>query len=69
MEEKEINKIKLMLFEKFNDVISDCVIKSYLLNRSFKKQDVNLLEILRFIANFIPIEDIHTEEARRWSNL
>ncbi|ACI18439.1 hypothetical protein [Dictyoglomus thermophilum] len=62
MDEGEINKIKLMLFEKFNDVISDCIIKSYLLDISFKKQDVNLLEILRFIANFIPIEDIHNED-------
>jgi len=62
VDEGEINKIKLMLFEKFNDVISDCIIKSYLLDISFKKQDVNLLEILRFIANFIPIEDIHNED-------
>ncbi|ACI20153.1 ABC transporter, ATP-binding protein [Dictyoglomus thermophilum H-6-12] len=60
--EEEINKIKVLLLEKFNDVISDCAIKSYWLDISFKKQDVNLLEILRFITNFIPIEDIHTED-------
>lgn len=62
VDEEEINKIKLLLLEKFNDVISDCAIKSYWLDISFKKQDVNLLEILRFITNFIPIEDIHTED-------
>lgn len=60
--EEEINKIKVLLLEKFNDVISDCAIKSYWLDISFKKQDVNLLEILKFITNFIPIEDIHTED-------
>ncbi|ACI19338.1 ABC transporter ATP-binding protein [Dictyoglomus thermophilum] len=62
VDEEEINKIKVLLLEKFNDVISDCAIKSYWLDISFKKQDVNLLEILRFITNFIPIEDIHTED-------
>jgi len=60
--EEEIAKLRPLLLDRFDDVISDCVIKSYWLDISFKKQDVNLLEILKFITNYIPIEDIHTED-------
>ncbi|MGC8979435.1 ABC transporter ATP-binding protein [Caldisericum sp.] len=62
VDELKLVNLRSLLLGNFNDVISDCEIKTSFLNISFKKQEINLLEILKFINNFVPVEDIHTED-------
>ncbi|MGC8814414.1 MULTISPECIES: ABC transporter ATP-binding protein [Dictyoglomus] len=62
VDELKLVNLRSLLLGNFNDVISDCEIKASFLNISFKKQEINLLEILKFINNFVPVEDIHTED-------
>lgn len=60
--ETEIASLEDLLFAKFRESLLSLATTSSLVEINFKLEDVNVVDILQYISDFFPIDDVSTEE-------
>lgn len=60
--ETDVTNLEDLLFAKFGEALFSLNIVSSIIEINFKLEDINVVDILRYISNLWEIEDVSTEE-------